>query len=139
MRGDLPVKNDTDVSADDIASNNLILFGDPGSNSLIAKVIGKLPIQWTRTEIAVGSEKVPAAGNTVAMIYPNPLNPQKYIVINSGHTFNLNRVFTGTESLFFPRIGDYALIHVDPSAMGGLTPVGDVKLSGFFNESWQLR
>ena len=139
MRGDIRVKDDTAVTAADIASSNLILFGDPGSNSLIAKVIGKLPIQWTRTEIAVGSEKVPAAGNTVAMIYPNPLNPQKYIVINSGHTFNLNRVFTGTESLFFPRIGDYALIHVDPAAMAGLTPVGDVKLSGFFNENWQLK
>jgi hypothetical protein len=106
---------------------------------VIARVIGKLPIQWTRSEIAVGSQKFPAAGHALAMIYPNPLNPQKYVVINSGHTFNANRVLAGSESMFFPRIGDYAVIHVDPAAMAGLTPVGDVKLSGFFDESWQLK
>jgi hypothetical protein len=139
MRGDVRVKDDTAVTAADIANSNLILFGDPGSNSVIAKVIGKLPIQWTRTEIAVGAQKFPAAGHALAMIYPNPLNPQKYIVINSGHTFNANRVLAGTESIFFPRIGDYAVIRVDPAAMAGLTPVGDVKLSGFFNERWQLK
>ena len=48
MRGDIRVKNDTAVSAADIANYNLVLFGDPGSNSVMAKVIGQLPIQWTR-------------------------------------------------------------------------------------------
>ena len=139
MRGDIRLKDDTAVSAGDIASSNLILFGDPGSNSLIAKVIGKLPVQWTRTEITVGSQKFPAADNALVLIYPNPLNPQKYVVINSGHTFNLDRVLAGSESMFFPRIGDYAVVHADPAAMKGLTPVGDTKLSGFFNESWQLK
>ncbi len=49
MRGDIRVKSDSAVSASDIANYNLVLFGDPGSNSLIAKVVGSLPIQWTRT------------------------------------------------------------------------------------------
>ena len=45
FRGDLPVKDDADVrqaSASD--AGNLILFGDPPSNPLIAMVVGKLPI-----------------------------------------------------------------------------------------------
>ena len=41
MRGDIRVKDDTDVSAADIANYNLVLFGDPGSNSVIAEVIGQ--------------------------------------------------------------------------------------------------
>jgi hypothetical protein len=139
MRGDIRVKDDTAVTAADIAGANLILFGDPGSNSVITKVVSKLPIQWTKDEVAVGSQKFSAADNVPVLVYPNPLNPQHYVVINSGHTFNDNRVLAGSESMFFPRIGDYAVVHVDPAKMAGLTPVGDVKLSGFFDESWKLK
>jgi hypothetical protein len=139
MRGDIRVKDDTAISAADIAGSNLVLFGDPGSNSMIAKVLAKLPIQWTKTDITVGTQKFSAADNVPVLIYPNPLNPQHYVVINSGHTFNDNRVVAGSESMFFPRIGDYAVVHVDAAKMAGLTPVGDVKMSGFFDESWKLK
>ena len=43
FRGALPVKNDVEVSDEDIATKNLILFGDPSSNSLIAQVLPSLP------------------------------------------------------------------------------------------------
>src|SRR4051812_5642284 len=139
MRGDIRVKDDAALTAADIAGSNLILFGDPGSNSVMAKVLAQLPIQWTRTDITVGSQKFSAADNVLVLVYPNPLNPQRYIVINSGHTFNDDRNAAGSESMFFPRIGDYAVVHVNPAAMSGLTPVGEVKTSGFFNEEWKLK
>ncbi|GAC1467196.1 MAG: prolyl oligopeptidase family serine peptidase [Gemmatimonadaceae bacterium] len=129
MRGDIRVKNDTAVSAGDIANFNLILFGDPGSNSLIAKMMGKMPIQWTRGEITVGSQKFPAADHAVVMIYPNPLSPQRYVVLNTGHTFNANRIQAGSESEFYPRLGDYAVLSTD----------GTVATAGLFNENWQLK
>lgn len=129
MRGDIRVKDDNAISASDIANYNLVLFGDPGSNSVIAKVIGRLPVKWTRSEIAVGSQKFPAADHAVVMIYPNPLNPQRYVVLNTGHTFSANRVLSGTESVFFPRLGDYAV----------LTTGGQVKTAGFFDEAWKLK
>src|SRR5262249_19630765 len=47
FRGKLPQKDDTEVTDDDIRHNNLILFGDPGSNRYIAEVLAHLPIQWT--------------------------------------------------------------------------------------------
>jgi hypothetical protein len=129
MRGDVRVKNDTSVSANDIASYNLVLFGDPGSNSLIAKIVGRLPIQWTRTEITVGAQKFPTADHALVLIYPNPLNPQKYVVLNTGQTFSANRITSGTEAVFFPRLGDYAV----------LTTGGQTKVAGFFDESWKLK
>jgi hypothetical protein len=139
MRGDIRVKDDTAITAADIAGSNLILFGDPGSNSLIARILDRLPIQWTKSDITLGSRTFAAADDVPVLVYPNPLNPQHYIVINSGHTFNDDHGLTGTESLFFPRIGDYAVVHVNPAAMAGLTPVGDVKLSGFFDARWKLK
>jgi hypothetical protein len=129
MRGDIRVKNDSSVSAGDIANYNLVLFGDPGSNSLMAKVIGRLPIQWTRTEITIGAQKFPTADHALVLIYPNPLNPERYVVLNTGQTFSANRITSGTEAVFFPRLGDYAV----------LTTGGQTKVAGFFDESWKLK
>src|SRR5207249_1989702 len=46
FRGDARVKNDADITDDDIASNNLVLWGDPRSNKLLAKIADQLPIRW---------------------------------------------------------------------------------------------
>jgi hypothetical protein len=128
LRGDVRVKDDRAINASDIADYNLILFGDPGSNSVIAKVLGKLPIRWTRTEITVGTQKFGAAGHIPVLIFPNPLNPKRYVVINSGHTFG-EADFRGTNAWLYPRLGDYSV----------LKPNGDIVMSGFFDEHWRFR
>jgi hypothetical protein len=123
------VKDDSAVSVDDIAKYNLILFGDPGSNALVAKVMASMPVQWTRREIVVSGQKFPAESSALVMIYPNPLNPARYVVINSGHTFTIDRIAAATESMFFPRLGDYAVVSAR----------GDVLTAGFFDENWKLK
>jgi dienelactone hydrolase len=128
LRGDVRVKDDRAITASDIAGHNLILFGDPGSNSVIAKVIGQLPIRWSRTEIGIGTQTFTAADHIPVLIYPNPLNPKRYVVINSGHTFG-EADFRGTNAWLYPRLGDYAV----------LTPNAEVALSGFFDERWALK
>ena len=37
--------------------------------------------------MVVGKERYPAATHAPILIYPNPLNPKKYVVLNSGFTF----------------------------------------------------
>ena len=128
LRGDVRVKDDRVVSASDIADYSLILFGDPGSNSLIARIIGKLPMRWSKTEITVGTQTFGAADHVPVLIYPNPLNPKRYVVINSGHTFG-DSDFRGTNAWLYPRLGDYSVLTAD----------GDVAVSGVFDERWQLK
>src|SRR6185295_17109131 len=128
MRADLPVKAAGAVNNQDIANNNLILFGDPSNNKLIAKIAGKLPIQWKKGEIVVGDKRFSAAEHTLALIYPNPLNPGKYVVLNSGHTFH-DAEFKGTNALLYPRLGDYAIIRKSDIS---------VVAAGLFNDDWQL-
>jgi hypothetical protein len=130
LRGDLPVNRDTEVTEKDIANFNIILFGDPGSNSLIARVLDKLPLGWTRSEIALGG-KYEAQDHVPVCIAPNPLNPKRYVVINSGHTFD-DAAFAGTNALLYPRLGDYAVIRIG----GGKD---EVEVSGYFDESWRLK
>jgi hypothetical protein len=130
LRGDLAVKNDNEVNDEDVERYNLVLFGDPGSNRLIARVLKDLPLSWTRAELTLAGETYSSSDHAPVLIVPNPLNPRRYVVINSGHTFGAAE-FTGTNALLYPRLGDYAVFQT-----GGRE--GVVRASGFFDEGWSL-
>jgi len=63
-----------------MARYHIVLFGDPGSNLLIAKIAPKLPVKWTKEAVTLANETCPASDHYPAMIYPNPLHPSKYAV-----------------------------------------------------------
>ena len=132
LRADARFKNDADVTEADIRDNNLVLFGDPASNTLLGRIRDDLPIRWSGAKIRVGSKTYDAADHTLALIYPNPLNPDRYVVVNSGHTFG-EAEFRGTNALLFPRWGDYAILQLKKDEEP------KVSEAGFFDESWQLQ
>ncbi len=134
FRGEPRVKFDKDLTADDIANNNLILFGDPVSNTIIAKIAGKLPIQWTRDSIAVGQKTFPADKSALIAIYPNPLNTARYVVLNSGFTFR--QADHKTNSRQIAKLPDYAII--DLTTPPDDKAPGAIPLAGFFDEKWKL-
>ncbi len=139
FRGELPVKDDTAVTPEDVSRCNLILFGDPGSNRWIGRVLPHLPIRWTRTECAIGETKVGSADHVPMLIQPSPLTENRYVVLNSGHTFGANELST-LNYLLFPRLGDWAVARIgekvaaDPARSRGASVVS----AGFFDERWAL-
>src|SRR5690606_36891195 len=56
-RGDARVKKDSGVNDGDIADQHLVLWGDPASNRLIARMIGNLPIEWTPGKLTVAGKE----------------------------------------------------------------------------------
>jgi predicted esterase len=135
FRGTLPVKDDIDVTNEDIAGKHLVLFGDPASNSLIAQVLDGLPLKWTKEFVEFSGAKGSAADHVPVLIHPNPLNAARYVVLNSGHTFHAAD-FEGTNALLYPRLGDYAVLKLQPTAQD---PLGvSVVTSGLFNDFWKL-
>ncbi len=48
------VKTDVDVTEADIASANLILWGDSTTNKVLARLADRLPIAWNRERIKAG-------------------------------------------------------------------------------------
>lgn len=124
-------KDDVDVADADIRDNNLVLFGDPASNALLGRIQDDLPIRWSGDKIRVGSKTYGASNHTLALIYPNPLNPDRYVVVNTGHTFG-EAEFRGTNALLFPRWGDYAILQLKKDEEP------EVVEAGFFDESWRL-
>jgi hypothetical protein len=130
FRGHPFVKDDKDVTEADFAKYHVVLFGDPGSNKWIAKMNGKLPFKWTKQSVTFGGQTYAADENYPAMIYPNPFNPSKYVVLNTGLTIQ-DREYNGDYGM--PQWGDYAIVKAKPDAN-----VPDVVTAGLFDESWQL-
>lgn len=139
MRGDLPIKDDTAVTEDDVRTRNLILFGDPGSNLWIAKLLPQLPVTWTKETVKFGDQIYAAADHLPALIAPNPAPAAngRYVVLNSGHTFR-EAEFAKLNYLLFPRWGDWAVLQIDPRRPATEPVTETVLRAGFFNEEWRL-
>ncbi|MBM3761468.1 MAG: hypothetical protein FJW36_14615 [Acidobacteria bacterium] len=135
FRGDARVKKDAEITADDIANSNLILWGDPASNAVIAKVLPKLPLEWNANKLAIGSQSCDAKACMPVMIYPNPLNPKRYIVLNSAHTMREDSNVTNSQQT--PRLPDAALVGLEEPP-GPVRP-GKILWADFFNETWALK
>ena len=137
FRGELPVKDDVAVTEGDIQTRNLILFGDPGSNLLIAKVLSNLPITWTKESLVLGGQRLSSVDHVPALIVPNPLPGanQHYVVLNSGHTFRESELGK-LNYLLFPRWGDWAVLKLDTAKPASPLIEDNVVRAGYFDESW---
>jgi hypothetical protein len=135
FRGEARVKDDTAITEDDLKSANLILWGDPSSNSLIAKTAAQLPIFWTGSEIKAGEKTFPAADHALICIYPNPLNPERYLVFNSSFTFREYDYLNNARQT--PKLPDWAVIDLN-QAPNARTP-GRIAAADFFGEKWELK
>jgi hypothetical protein len=134
FRGEPRVKNDADIKDEDIAAHNLILWGDPQSNAILGKIKDKLPIKWGDKEIVAGKEKFAADHHAVILIYPNPLNPKKYVVLNSGFTFREYDYLNNARQV--AKLPDYAI--VDLRTPPSKRFPGAIPAAGFFDDRWKL-
>ncbi len=134
FRGTLPtIKPD---EYDPKKADSLVLFGTPDTNPLIAKVLPKLPITWTKEKLVVNGVEYDPKTHVPVLIYPNPLNENKsYVVINSGHTFK-EADLKGTNALLYPRLGDWAVLKPTPTAKD--PAAYEVVAAGLFDENWQF-
>lgn len=135
FRGEAIVKNDADLSSTDIATSNLILWGDPSSNKVLSEIAGKLPIVWNGTEVKVGRHSFAAEHHVPVLVYPNPLNPKKYVVLNSGFTFREYDYLNNARQV--PKLPDWTILDLrqPPTSQ---RPAG-IAAAGFFGEAWELR
>jgi poly(3-hydroxybutyrate) depolymerase len=140
FRGELKMKDDTQVTEEDARSHNLVLFGDPGNNSWIRRVLAKLPVEWTPAELTLGKKHYSAAQHVPLLIQPSPFAPARYVVFNSGHTFRESEL-ASLNYLLFPRLGDWAVLRIDTgkSEKNPSQAVTDRLVdTGFFDEQWRL-
>ena len=135
LRGRVPVITDKQVTDEQIANSNLVLFGDPGSNAVMARLIDKLPVRWTKDGFEVNGQTYDSKAHLLSMIFPNPLNPQRYVVINSGHTMH-EKDFRASNSWLFPKLGDIA-VQKFPAGVNDPTKATTV-WADTFDSNWKL-
>lgn len=133
FRGALPIRDPARIAK--APEDSIVLFGDPQSNPLIAAALPRLPIKWTAETLTVNGVDYDAKTHLPVMIYPNPASPNRYLVLNSGHTFR-EADLKGTNALLYPRLGDWAVIKPAPTAKD--PAAYEVVAAGLFDENWQF-
>jgi hypothetical protein len=128
FRGECRVVKDVDVTADELRDRHVVVWGTAKSNRLLARMARNLPLRWEGEVVRHGKREV-ARGNVVpVLIAPNPLSPDRYVVVNSGHTF---ASWDGTNARQTPRLPDWAVLSLGDD--GGSRVVE----AGFFDEAWR--
>lgn len=135
FRGDVRIKDDTAVTEEDIRSANLILWGDSTSNAVMAKVAPQLPLKWDGANIQAGEKSFSAADHAVVCIYPNPLNPERYVVLNSSFTYREYDYLNNARQT--PKLPDWAVIDLNTPPNSRYP--GAIPAAGFFGEKWEFK
>ena len=134
FRGDARVKDDSAITDADLAAHNLVLWGDPASNKLLARILDRLPVRWDAQTVRLGTQTFPASEHAPVLVYPNPLNPKKYVVLNSGFTFREYDYLNNARQV--PKLPDFAVI--DLKVAPGARFPGGIATAGFFGERWEV-
>jgi len=134
FRGLVRLKDDQQVTDTDIAAHNLILWGDPQSNKLIGRTLPKLPLKWNARRLQLAGQTYDSTEQVPVLIYPNPLNPRRYIVLNSGFTFADTAGASNAQQT--PKLPDYAVLTIN--APPEKTLAQRVLQAGFFDDSWHI-
>ncbi|MCA9156003.1 MAG: prolyl oligopeptidase family serine peptidase, partial [Planctomycetales bacterium] len=135
FRGHPRVKDDRDVTDEDIATMNLVLWGDAAANQVLAKIAERLPIRSSGDSLSVGTQSFGSEHHVPILVYPNPLNPERYVVLNSSFTFREFAYLNNARQV--AKLPDWAVIDVRTPA-NSLWP-GKVVAADFFDERWQLK
>src|SRR5262249_40597017 len=57
FRGEAQVRDETQGGDAEIAASNLVLWGDPGSNKVLARIVDKLPVRWSGDALVAGQKR----------------------------------------------------------------------------------
>lgn len=132
-RGDVRIKSDKELTDADIAANNLVLWGDPSSNAILKRILAQLPLAWDAKALTFRGKTYDPKTHAPILIFPNPLNPQRYVVLNSGIDFRADGY--GNNALQTSKLPDWTI--VDLRTPPGPRWPGKIVTAGFFDEYWK--
>ena len=122
---------DTDVSEREMARSNLFLFGTPKTNAVLAQIAPKLPIRFTNAGYEILGKTYKATDTTgLVFIYPNPLAPERYVVVCCGAPYGEKLGVNHKYDL----LPDFIVYSDEPD----YDDSNAFYCAGFFNTAWQL-
>src|SRR5690606_29774543 len=131
---DFRVKPDTALTDEDLANFNVILVGLPSANQLIEKFIQNFPLTVKKDAISIGNKTQQGKHLGFYLIYPNPINVDRYIAIlgfNNPDYFALWSERNNAEPFY--DVSDFGWY--DYKMWDNTVPSKVTK--GYFNELWE--
>jgi dienelactone hydrolase len=130
------VFKDTEIGDADLARYSLLLIGGPEANRVTARLAAKLPLKITPDQITIDGKSFAARDAAVQMLYPNPMNAERYVVVVAG---------SSTNGMYFsdPRLRgfdewDYVVADGRIPAAGQQAPSWQTRVvSGSFDHNWR--
>jgi hypothetical protein len=130
-----PVRSDKTLKPEDYAHATLFLYGTPAENGVLAKIAAKLPIRADKGAVTIGARRYAGPDVGAVFVYPNPLNPEHYVVVVTGATL------AGVKAA--PRLPRYLPDYIVFTAAGLRWARGEVMgaartflEAGFFDDRW---
>jgi pimeloyl-ACP methyl ester carboxylesterase len=124
------IQADRHLSANDIKRANLMLIGSPANNTTLRKIAPKLPIKVDDKGFSLLGKTYPAGDHGLVMIYPNPLNPTRYVVVRSGQPYG-GRL---SENHKYDLLPDFVIFRKGTD----YDDTDQAVVAGHFDENWQL-
>lgn len=129
--GEVSIIADTDVDETLMTAMGLVLFGPPESNRIIKDVAPHLPFILKKDSIALpGGKRFSGQELGYAITYPNPLAPDRYILIYNGAPWGAGR----SKNHKFDLLPDFCIFTPEP--IPGLG-INRYLAAGLFNSSWE--
>jgi hypothetical protein len=131
------VFKDTEIEQADMARYSLLLVGGAEANRVTARLAAKVPLRIWKDRITIDGKAFAVQGAAVQMIYPNPLNAERYVWIAAG---------TSTDGMFFwesnPQVRyDWEYMITDghmPAHKQPASPLQTGVVSGMFDHDWRF-
>jgi len=133
--GYVQIVPDQEVTPEMIKHYNLILFGGPGTNSITAQINERLPISIKEGRVFLGDTPIEGTDLAVKFIYPNPLNPEKFVLLNEGTSLEGQKLTNLLGTLLSAAgLPDYIVYDKSVKEKGW----GGVLAAGFFDKNWKI-
>lgn len=130
-----PIKADRDLTEAELTGRSLVLIGGPTSNKVTALFAGSLPAQFEANAIVLRGKRHEGEDVGVSFIYPHPRDPNEYVVVHAGTTFQ------GTlASRHLPQLApDFLVYDRRITVMRGelLLDRRAAQDGGFFDDGWK--
>jgi hypothetical protein len=125
---------DTAVTPELAKQAHLVLYGTPGDNGVLDRIMGRLPIQVSGDAVVAGPARYVGKGLGTRFIYPNPEAPNRYVIVNAAPTLDGVRRSHNLPD-FVP---DYVIYDASSTAARARLVPGKAPLArGFFDAHWQ--
>ena len=132
------VFKDTEIEGADAGRYSLLLVGGPGENAVAKRLAARIPLEVRPDAVVVDGKAFPATDAGVSLVYPSPLNPERYVAILAG---------TSPAGLWFAEWQsgewDFQVVDGRSAAAAALDPPGRFPergriASGDLDEAWRL-